>query len=414
MLVGGPCVAARTAQATSPAHRLQAPCCTLLSSEVTRQDTSSQLRYGGWCTRCTPLQQHWLQADGRARRAAEALMQQLEQHQRLDFATAHADPRFHIDCLFTRGPGRMFGVLVCAVPPGMHMPAQTHGDAALSKAAMGAPTTSHADASCGELVVLKAFSGQMEEEWHVPGWVGPVASITNSSAVYVRMRRLIEAHSSRLHALGSSDVQLRHAQKGAQLQDGRTMASYQQERQNSLAMPPAQRASPPPQQQRQQQRQERPRQQHAPVQHASSILRRRRRALSHALLRHIQTNGYSTMDAAGRPLDVLQVYMSYRQQHPEEQVPVTRLGSGPDPFLGFPAGTGDCAALKLLHAAASLGLHPLSLAEFWFGSAPGTATKAKAGQPALPPSAADSRVHKRYYGCCAKCSAILGSMLCDC
>ncbi|MEM8605430.1 MAG: RluA family pseudouridine synthase, partial [Cyanobacteria bacterium P01_H01_bin.121] len=38
---------------------------------------------------------------------------------------------------------------------------------------------------------------------------------------------------------------------------------------------------------------------------------------------------------------------------------------------GLPSGTGDCAAPKLLHYAASQGLQPLALAEFWWGPAQG-------------------------------------------
>ena len=41
-------------------------------------------------------------------------------------------------------------------------------------------------------------------------------------------------------------------------------------------------------------------------------------------------------------------------------------GLGQQETAAFPAGTGDCAAIKLLHAAASAGLQPYSMVEFWY------------------------------------------------
>jgi len=62
-----------------------------------------------------------------------------------------------------------------------------------------------------------------------------------------------------------------------------------------------------------------------------------------------------------------------------------------------PAGTGDCCGPKLLHHAASHGLVPESLAEFYWGRANGSATRA----------------HGRFYPACApKCQMILGFLLC--
>lgn len=62
-----------------------------------------------------------------------------------------------------------------------------------------------------------------------------------------------------------------------------------------------------------------------------------------------------------------------------------------------PAGTGDCCGPKLLHHAASHGLVPEGLAEFYWGRANGSAT----------------REHGRFYPACApKCQTILGFLLC--
>ncbi len=61
-----------------------------------------------------------------------------------------------------------------------------------------------------------------------------------------------------------------------------------------------------------------------------------------------------------------------------------------------PAGTGDCAAPKLLQYAFGHKLKPLAMAEFWWGQAPKSAI----------------RQHKKFYGACSgKCQPILKHML---
>lgn len=61
-----------------------------------------------------------------------------------------------------------------------------------------------------------------------------------------------------------------------------------------------------------------------------------------------------------------------------------------------PAGSGECAAPKLLHFAYKYGFKPLALAEFWWG---------------IPPKS-EVRQHKKFYPSCNnKCKPILGHML---
>lgn len=61
-----------------------------------------------------------------------------------------------------------------------------------------------------------------------------------------------------------------------------------------------------------------------------------------------------------------------------------------------PAGTGDCAAPKLLQYAFLHNLKPLAMAEFWWGKAP----------------TSEIRQHKNFYPACSgKCQPILGHML---
>lgn len=61
-----------------------------------------------------------------------------------------------------------------------------------------------------------------------------------------------------------------------------------------------------------------------------------------------------------------------------------------------PAGAGDCAAPKLLHYAYQHGMHPLCMAEFWWGRPPRN----------------EVRKHLQFYTSCrGKCEPILGHML---
>lgn len=61
-----------------------------------------------------------------------------------------------------------------------------------------------------------------------------------------------------------------------------------------------------------------------------------------------------------------------------------------------PGGTGDCAAPKLLEHAYRLGLKPLAMGEFWYGTSPNTAV----------------RTHGHFYpSCTSKCGPLLEYML---
>ncbi|MBD1939334.1 RluA family pseudouridine synthase [Microcoleus sp. FACHB-68] len=62
----------------------------------------------------------------------------------------------------------------------------------------------------------------------------------------------------------------------------------------------------------------------------------------------------------------------------------------------MPTGTGDCCAPKLLHYAATQGLKPLAMAEFWWGSA----------------SVSQDKIQGQYYGACAeRCQPLMGFLL---
>jgi len=62
---------------------------------------------------------------------------------------------------------------------------------------------------------------------------------------------------------------------------------------------------------------------------------------------------------------------------------------------GLPTGTGDCCAPKLLHYAATHNLKPLAMAEFWWGA-----------------SSAQEKIQGEFYGACVeRCQPLMGFML---
>ena len=63
---------------------------------------------------------------------------------------------------------------------------------------------------------------------------------------------------------------------------------------------------------------------------------------------------------------------------------------------GFPTGTGDCCAPKLLHYAATHNLKPLAMAEFWWGAS----------------SVNQDKIQGEFYGACAeRCQPLMGFLL---
>jgi hypothetical protein len=64
---------------------------------------------------------------------------------------------------------------------------------------------------------------------------------------------------------------------------------------------------------------------------------------------------------------------------------------------GIPNGTGDCCAPKLLNHAAKNNLHPLSIAEFFWGKETASGDKTEG---------------EFYSSCVEKCQPLLGYMLC--
>lgn len=104
-----------------------------------------RIGYRGLCSRCG--RDHGL-VIGYARDHAVALLKKLDTNKRIDFDVpeSKADARLSTEYLYGNARGQMFGVLVC----------RDKG---------------------GNTGVLKAFSGQYNSVWTVPGWVPPLVDV---------------------------------------------------------------------------------------------------------------------------------------------------------------------------------------------------------------------------------------------
>jgi hypothetical protein len=119
-----------------------------------------RIGYKGFCSSCG--RDHGL-VIGYARDHAIALLKDLDEAGRIDFDVpeSEADPRFSTDYLYGPAKGQMFGVLVCR-----------------DKA--------------GSVGVLKAFSGQYNSVWRVPGWVPPLVDVDALDRVRPGVERMIK------------------------------------------------------------------------------------------------------------------------------------------------------------------------------------------------------------------------------
>jgi hypothetical protein len=117
---------------------------------------AAELLYGGPCACCGGW--HALPATPEALAAAAQLATDLQHHARIDFHDPLPDPALHIDYVWTKGPGRMFGVLT--------------------------GTDAH-----GAAVVLKAFSGQLTNRWDGARPARPIASEAGPGALVLPARQ---------------------------------------------------------------------------------------------------------------------------------------------------------------------------------------------------------------------------------
>jgi hypothetical protein len=185
----------------------------------------------------------------------------------------------------------------------------------------------------GKTHILKAFSGQLNNVWVLPGWALPLWKLRHDTGdgIYgVAFRRI--------NALG------KEAAEASQSLDDTPRGPANRERV-------------------------------AELERSRVRARRAQRAISAALLARIR-DSTTVLNARGETVSL---------QH------ASLLGDA------SPGGMGDCCAPKLLHAAYTAGLKPVSMAEMWYGSS--------------PPSG--ERIQGATYSACAdRCQPLLGYQLC--
>jgi tRNA pseudouridine32 synthase/23S rRNA pseudouridine746 synthase len=249
----------------------------------------------------------------------------------------------------------------------------------------------------GERFVLKAFSGLLNGQREVEGWVPPVPGREQGVAAEQRI----------LATLNDIRQRLWQAQQRPELQQYADWKAEYDVRLQQLSQQHRQRK-----QIRQQQRQQ-----------ALEMLTGSELAIAlENLNEQSRRDGLERRylkrerDAAGRSLqeqvEVIQAeirQLKQERKHLSQQLQAQihqtyRIlnfagvaQSLPDLVpSGLPSGTGDCCAPKLLHYAAQHQLRPLALAEFWWGAA--------AGQ--------GDRLAGAFYGACAeRCQPIMGFLL---
>ncbi len=109
---------------------------------------------------------------------------------------------------------------------------------------------------------------------------------------------------------------------------------------------------------------------------ARTLLVNERKSRS-AALQTLTFSRFQPLNAHGEPKDLITIFTEYNNTTP-------------------PAGSGECAAPKLLHYAFSHGLKPIAMGEFWWGES----------------TRGEVRRHMHYYPACrGKCHPILSHML---
>ncbi|MBD2500402.1 RluA family pseudouridine synthase [Anabaena azotica] len=247
----------------------------------------------------------------------------------------------------------------------------------------------------GERRVLKAFSGLLNGESVVDGWVPPIPGREKVALDEVRTLAELDAIKQELITLNQlperkkyEAVALEFDQQLQAMSDRHRQRKYQRQQQRQLlsaTLSPA-AITAALQQLDEESRQDgmesrRLKQERdmvlQPLEEAIATanariqyLKQKRKSLSRQLQAQMHA-AYTLMNFLGQSASLQQLMPS-----------------------GLPTGTGDCCAPKLLHYAATHGLKPLAMAEFWCGSS------------------SQDKVQGEFYGACEeRCQPLMGFLL---
>lgn len=248
---------------------------------------------------------------------------------------------------------------------------------------------------------ISAFSGMMNGKWNIDGFVPPVFDLQAQQSFLPTGQQALQAMDTALQRLLQSKQSQALQQRMDKLNQQREQALQHMSATHQIAKA-----------KRRQQRQHLsslPAEQHAQTMAALAL------ASQHDKRERINAKQLwlAKIEAAQQQLDTCEQHIHNKKMQRAElsRQLQQRVFAGYQlhNFLGEhkaltacfgaqqpPAGAGDCAAPKLLHFAQQHRLHPLALAEFWWG----------ASHPA------DIRHHGHFYAACSgKCRPILPFML---
>ncbi|TKB07037.1 hypothetical protein [Desulforhopalus sp. IMCC35007] len=234
----------------------------------------------GYCAACNKV--HSLSA-GNSRRYALELMAELEKNRRIDFINPDPEPIFSTDCLWKDRGGQMFGVLE-----------------GIDKN--------------GNIVLLRAFSGQFNTCWQVEGWVPPTFDLEGYNQLLPNIDSSIQQLTGEIEHCQqiASQCQIRFEEA---MGSGSLKAQKDCRRQMKEALK------------------------------ALALAKKKRRSYSRSRMTAFH-DLYQLHNFRGEQRSIREVFNENR---------------------GIPTGSGDCCAPKLLQAAARMKLTPVGLSEFYFG-----------------------------------------------
>lgn len=238
----------------------------------------------------------------------------------------------------------------------------------------------------GQRVVLKAFSGLWQGQSHWPGWVPPIPGRQQVAALEVATLEKLAAIAQELQTLKTSPLHQRY-------QTQQAMADRERQQLNDRLQLRRQ--------ERQQQRQQQPAlvPQLDQASRADSAQKRQLKAHWQGILQPLEVALGELEQRAKRLREQRRQLSGALQQQMYRTARITNFRGEsrslqdlrPD---GLPTGSGECCGPKLLHDAATAGITPIAMAEFWWGAASG-----------------DKQPGQFYPACADRCQPLMGFML---